>query len=361
MRYFACLLVALCIPASTLYAADPNGQQLNTSKKQQVSKQGTQNPEAYALYLKGRYHWAKRTRADIETAVSYFDQAIAKDPSYAMAYAGLADCYAMLPDYGASVEDIAKAKAAALKAIELDPTLSRPHVNLGGMKMAHEWDFAGGEAEFKKALELDPNDSHAHQRYADNLDLLGGREQDALAEINRAHQLDPLSLTISVDVGNVYAYARRFDEAIVVCKKVANENPTFADAHSCLANAYWGKKMYPQVIEEWKTYAKLTGEQSDSDYAAALEKGFRSEAWKGALSKSIETLKDQRKTGNSVTYIIAEAYAELGDKEQAFQWLNTAFQEHDEGLMGLRTDFTLDSLRSDPRFDELERKVGLPQ
>jgi tetratricopeptide (TPR) repeat protein len=106
------------------------------------------------------------------------------------------------------------------------------------MKMAHDWDFAGGEVEFKKALELDPNGSHAHQRYADNLGLLGGGEQEALAEINRAHQLDPLSLAISVDVGNVHAYARRFDEAIVACKKVANENPTFAGAHDCLANAY---------------------------------------------------------------------------------------------------------------------------
>jgi len=361
MRYFTCLLVALCIPASTVFAADPNGQQLSTSEKQQVSKQGTQNPEAYELYLKGRSYWAKRTRADLETAVSYFNQAIAKDPRYAMAYAGLADCYAVLPDYGASAEDLPKAKAAALKAIELDPTLSRPHVNLGGMKMAHEWDFAGGEAEFRKALELDPNDSHAHQRYADNLGVLGGMEQEALAEINRAHQLDPLSLAISVDVGNVYTYGRRFDEAIVVCKKVANENPTFADAHDCLANAYWGKKMYRQVIEEWKAYSKLTGERSYSDYAAALEQGFRSGGWKGALSKSIETLEAQRKTRYSSAYTIAEAYAELEEKEQAFQWLNTAFQEHDEGLEGLKTDFLLDPLRSDPRFAELVRKVGLPQ
>ena len=330
------------------------------SEEKQVSKQGTQNPEAYELYLKGRSYWARRTRADLETAVSYFNQAIAKDPGYAMAYAGLADCYAMLPVYGASAEDIPKAKAAALKAIELDPTLSRPHVNLGGMKMAH-WDFAGGEAAFKKALELDPNDAHAHQRYADNLNLLGGREQDALAEINRAHQLDPGSLAISVDVGNVYASARRFDEAIAVCKKVANENPTFADAHSCLANAYWGKRMYPQVIEEWTAYGKLTGEQSDFDYAAALAQGFRSGDWKGALSKSIETLKAQRKTGQPSAYFIADAYAELGEKDQAFQWLNTAFQEHEEYLMGLKTDFTLDSLRSDPRFADLVRKVGLPQ
>jgi tetratricopeptide (TPR) repeat protein len=356
MRYLACL-VALCISASTLYA----GQQLRAAERQQVSKQGTKNPEAYALYLKGRSYWAKRTRADLETAVSYFNQAIAKDPGYAIAYAGLADCYAMLPDYGASNEDIPKAKAAALKAIQLDPTLSRPHVNLGGMKMAHEWDFAGGEAEFKKALELDPSDSHAHQRYADNLGLLGGREHEALAEINRAHQLDPQSLTIGVDVGNVYTYARRFDEAIVVCNKVANENPTFAGAHDCLAFAYWGKKMYSQVIEQWKAYGKLNGERNDSDYAAALEQGFRSGGWKAALSKSIETMKGQRRTGYSVPYSIAEAYADSGDKEKAFQWLNTAFQEHDIGLMGLKTDFLLDPLRSDPRFTELVRKVGLPQ
>jgi tetratricopeptide (TPR) repeat protein len=358
---FACPFVALCILASFVHAKElPNGQ-FSTSETQRVSKQGTQDPEAYSLYVKGRSYWAKRTRADFETAVSYFNQAIARDPGYAMAYAGLADCYAMLPDYGASVEDIPKAKAAALRAIDLDPTLARPHVNLGGMKMAHEWDFAGGEAEFKKALELDPNDSHAHQRYADNLGLLGGREQDALAEIHRAHQLDPGSLAISVDVGNVHTYARRFDEAIAVCEKVANENPTFPGAHECLANAYWGKKMYPRVIEEWKAYGKLTGEPGDSEYAAALEQGFRSGGWKGALGRSIENLKEQQKTGAAVTYNIAEAYADLDDKEQALQWLNAAFHEHDIGLMGLKTDFTLDSLRSDPRFAELVRRVGLPR
>jgi len=362
MRYFTCLLVALCISASTLCAADPSGQQLSTSEKQQVSKQGTQNPEAYALYLKGRSYWAKRTRADLETAVSYFNQAVAKDPGYAMAYAGLADCYAILPDYGPSPsEDIPKAKAAALKAIELDPTLARAYVNLGGIKMGHEWDFAGGEAEFKKALELDPNDTHAHERYADNLGVLGGREQEALAEINRAHQLDPLSPAISVEIGTVYIDARRFDEAIDVCKKVANENPTYAGAHDCLASAYWGKHMYPQVIEEQKVYGRLSGDEDDSDYASVMEEGFRSGGWPGALTKSIEALLAQRKTGYSSAYTIATMYAQLGDKEQAFRWLNTALQEHAEGVMGLKTDFLLDPLRSDPRFVELVRKVGLPQ
>jgi tetratricopeptide (TPR) repeat protein len=362
MRYFTCSLVALCIAAGTLHASDRNGQQLSASQKQQADLQGKENPEAYELYLKGRFYWDKQTRADLETAVDYFNQAIAKDPKYALAYAGLADAYALLPDYGASpTEDIPQSKAAALKAIQLDPTLARPHVDLGGIKMAHEWDFTGGETEFKKALKLDPNDAHAHERYADNLGALGGREQEALAEINRAHQLDPLSSDISVDIGIIYIDARQYDEAIVACKKVTHENPTFATAHTCLASAYWGKHMYPQVIEEYKAYAQITGDRNDSDYASAMEKGFRSAGWNGALSKSIEILQAQGKTGQSFAYNIAEAYADLGQKEQAFRWLNTAYQEHDELLMSLKTDYLVDPIRSDPRFAELVRKVGLPQ
>jgi tetratricopeptide (TPR) repeat protein len=362
MRRFTCLLVVLCISASTIFAADPNGQQLSTSEKQQVSKQGTQDAEAYALNLKARSYYDKQTLSDLKTSVSYFNQAIAKDPGYALAYAGLARTYAELPDFGDSpVEDIPKSIALARKALELDPTLGSAHISLGGTIMAHQWDFAGGEAEFKKGLELDPNNAQAHMVYADNLSTLGGREQEALAEVNRAHQLDPQSLTISVEIGTVYIDARRFDEAIVVCKKVAHEHPTFAPAHACLADAYWARRMYPQVIEEYKAYAQITGDRNDSDYAAALEQGFRSGGWKGALSKSIETLQAQRKTGYLSAYFIAQAYADLAEKDQAFQWLNTAYQEHDEHLMWLETDFVLDPIRSDPRFTELVRKVGLPQ
>jgi adenylate cyclase len=362
MRYFICLLVALWISASVLYAARANGQPHSPSEKQQADKQGTQNPEARKLYLTGRSYWSKRTLPDLETAVSYFNQAIAKDPGFALAYAGLADAYSLLPDYGGNpTEDIPKSNAAARKAMELDSTLARPHAVLASNKMGYEWDFAGGEAEFKKAIELDPNDATAHQWYAESLIMLGGREREALAEINLACQLDPKSLVIRRDLGADHTFARQYDEAIAVCKKLANENPTFAVAHECLANAYWGKRMYPQVIEEWKAYGKLSGNQRDSDYAAALEQGFLSGGWKEALSKSIETLKAQRKTGYTSPYVIAEAYADMGEKDQAFQWLNTAFQEHDQGLMGLKTDFTLDSLRSDPRFAELVRKVGLPQ
>ena len=147
---------------------------------------------------------------------------------------------------------------------------------------------------------------------------IGGREQEALAETNRAHQLDPLSPIISAVVGVIHIWARQYDEAIVVCKKVANENPTFAAAHACLASAYWGKRMYPQVIEEWKAYGQLSGDRNDSDFASALEQGFRSGGWKGALTKGIEIRQAQRKTGYSSAYIIAAPLCRLGRQRSGF-------------------------------------------
>ena len=335
---------------------------LNSSEKRQVIKQGTQNPEAYELYLKGRYSWNKRTAPDLETAISYFNQAIAKDPGYALAYSGLADAYGVLPVYGGTPsEDYPKANAAARKALELDASLAHPHAVLGSNEMEYDWDFAGGEAEYKKAFELDPNDTTAHQWYADDIGRIGGREQEALAEAKRALQLDPLSPIISENVGDILLFAHQYDDAIVVCKKLANENPTFARAHSCLATAYWGKHMYAQVIEEQMAYAQLSGDRNDSEFASAMERGFRSSGWKGALTKGIEIMQGQRKIGYSSAYGIAQLYADLEDKDQAFRWLNTAYQERDSSLLGLKTDYSLDSLRSDPRFAELVRKVGLPQ
>jgi tetratricopeptide (TPR) repeat protein len=162
-------------------------------------------------------------------------------------------------------------------------------------------------------------------------------------------------------VGIIYFDTRKYDEAIAVCQKVANEDPTFARAHHRLAQAYWGKRTYPQVIEELKTYGQLSGDRNDSEFASAMEQGFRSGGWKGALAKGVEARQAQRKTGYSSAYRIAELYAELGYKDQSFRWLDTAYRERDGGLVGLKTDFLLDPLRSDPRFAELVRKVGLPQ
>ncbi|MGA7515140.1 MAG: protein kinase [Candidatus Sulfotelmatobacter sp.] len=342
--------------------ADKLRSKLSTSEKQLVAKQGTQNPEAYESYLKGRYYWNKKTLPDFDTAISYFNQAIAKDPVYALAYSGLADTYTILPSYGARPsESVPKSNAAARKALELDATLARPHAVLGRNEMRYEWDFAGGEAEFRRAFELDPNDATAHQWYAVWIGTIGGREQEALAEINRAHQLDPLSPSIIWNFEEIHVWARRYDEAIAGCKKLADENPTFAVGHRCLYHAYWGKRMYLQAIDEWKVYGELARDGSTSEFASAMEQGFRTGGWQDAFAKGIQTWKAQRRTGYQSGYQIAQLYAELGDKDQAFMWLNTAFQERDWWLMELKTDFALDPIRADPRFAELVRKVGLPQ
>jgi eukaryotic-like serine/threonine-protein kinase len=342
--------------------ADKLRSKLTGAEKQQVTRQGTQNPEAYQLYLKGRYHWNKRTGADVRAAISYFNQAIDKDPGYAVAYSGVADAYSVLDSLGEDPNDVVpKANAAAEKALELDPTLARPHAVLASDKTEYNWDFSGSEAEFRKAFELDPSDASAHQWFAEMLAAIGGRAQESIDEGNRAHQLDPLSPIISFGQGQNYAQDHQFDKAIEICKKVIADNPAFGRGHDCLAYAYWGKREYPQVIQESKTAAQLKGDKNYAEFAAALEAGFRSDGWLGALRKAIEVLLAQRKTGYISSYTIAGLYADLGDKDLAFKWLNTAYQEHDTNLVTLRTDFHFDSLRSDPRYAELVRRIGFPQ
>jgi eukaryotic-like serine/threonine-protein kinase len=333
---------------------------LSTSAKQQVTKQGTQNPDAYQLYLKGRYAWNKRTGADLKEAINDFNQAIAKDPGYALAYSGLADAYAVLPGYvNEDPKDYyAKADAAARKALELDPTLAHPHAVLAS-DASDTWDFATSEIEFKKALQLDPNDASAHQWYAQS--MVGHREQEAVAEATRAHQLDPLSPITTFVLGSIHVWARQYDEGIATCSKLVNESPEFAVGHLCLAAAYWAKQMYPQVIQEWKAYGQHSGDHYDSDFAAAAEQGFRSGGWKGALRKAIEVREVQRKVARYSAFEIAAMYADLGSNDEVFRWLNIAYQEHDRVMPGLTTSFQFDSLHSDQRFAELVRKVGLPQ
>jgi serine/threonine protein kinase/tetratricopeptide (TPR) repeat protein len=335
---------------------------LSSAEKQQVTKQGTQNPEAYELYTLGRYAWNKRTSGDINAAIGYFEQAIAKDPTYALAYEGLADAYSTLPAYGgAPNEAIPKSNAAARKALELDPTLARAHTVLGSNEMEYEWDFAGGEAEYKKGFQLDSNDPTAHLWYAEDLEWVGGRQKEAIDEINRAHQLDPLSAIIAIEVGDILLYGRNYDEAMAACQKVADENPTFARAHWCLAAGYWLKGLYPQMLEQYKIFARLSADPRDIAFASALERGFDAGGWKGALTKGIEARQAARKTGYSSAYDIAILYAGLGDKDAAFEWLNIAYQERDSGMQRLKSDPWLDPLRPDPRLDDLIRKVGLPQ
>jgi TolB-like protein/DNA-binding winged helix-turn-helix (wHTH) protein len=342
--------------------ADKLRSKLSTTEKRQVTRQGTQIPEAYELYLKGRYAWNNRTYSQLQTAIDDFNQAIAKDPSYALAYSGLADAYSVLPNYGGNQsEDFPKSNGAARKALELDPTLAHPHAVIGSNEMQYDWDFASGEAEFKKSFALDPTDATARQWYADDIAMIGGREQEAIAEVDRAQELEPQSPIINRVVGSVLVWTRHYDEAIAICKKVANDNPNFAIAHDCLAQAYWGKHMYPQMIEEWRICGQLSFYPGDIELASAMEQGYRSGGWKGALIKGIEIRQAERKQRYYSAFIIATFYADLGNKEQAFHWLDIAYQEHDWLLISLNTNFRLDPLRSDPRYAELVHKVGLPQ
>ena len=343
--------------------ADKLRSKLTGAEKQQVTKQGTQNPEAYQLYVKGRYYWTKRTVTDLKTAISYFNQAIDKDPGYALAYSGVADAYGVLTSYtGDPNELIPKSNAAAQKALELDPTLARAHAVLGLNKSSYAWDFSGAEAEYRKALELDPSDATAHQWFSIHLASIGVRPQEAMEEANRASQLDPLAPIMGVAQMEAYAGAHQFDKAIEIGTKLIADNPTFAAGHSYLANMYWAAHKYPQAVQETNAAAQLAGDKNYSEYAAALDAGFRSGGWPAADRKVIEVLLQQRKAKTDYVspYGIAELYADSGDKDHAFEWLNVAYQEHD-GLIALRTDFMFDSLRSDPRYAELVRKVGLPR
>jgi eukaryotic-like serine/threonine-protein kinase len=336
---------------------------MSGSEKQQVSKQGTQNPEAYQLYLKGYYYWNKRTTADLRTALSYFQQAIDKDPNYALAYSGLADVYTVSISFGADPNDaVPKARAAAEKALALDPMLGRPHGDLGLVKTFYDYDFSGGEAEFRKAFELDSSDASTHQWLAQSFTRRGGHAQEAIAEANRAHELDPLSPIVAYALGEAYIFGRQYDKGIEVEKKLAADNPSFASAHLGLAYAYQGQHKYADAIKEYETYAQLNGNKDWADYAAALDAGFRSGGWLDAQRKAVDVLLAdyKSKTNWIVPYLIAVSYVELGDKDHAFEWLNTAYVEHCTWLAMAPVDPALDPLRSDLRFADLMRRMGVP-
>ena len=335
--------------------------QLTHTEKQRVIRPGTENEEAYLLYLKGRYYWNKRTGNDLRTAVSYFDQAIEKDPRYALAYAGMADVYTIMSSYGgAPSDDYPKARAAAEKALALDPTLARPHVALGDYKYLHDWDFAGGEEEYQKALKLDPNDATTHQWHAEKRSYLLDPKEKVIAELQLAQDLDPLSSIIKIVLGDVYVTYRDYDRALERCGQVARDDPGFAKAHECLAWAYRGKRMYAQVVEEYKAYGRLNGDDLDIAFASALEEGFQSSGWSGAAIQAARVLTEQRKNRYVSAVTIAELYADAGDKEAAFHWLDVSFKERDESVVVLlKGDFVLDPLRSDPRFTAMLHQAGL--
>jgi TolB-like protein len=336
---------------------------LSAPEQKQLTKRYTENPEAYQLYLRGRYFWNKRTSDGIRKSIDYFNQASEKDPGYALAYAGLADAYVVLPSYSQtpSKETYPKAKAAAIKALELDDNVAEAHTSLAMIRFWYDWG-AQAEPEFKRGLQLNPNYATGHHWYSLYLSAMG-RHDEAIAEMKRAQELDPFSIIINAESGLPYLYARRYDEAIEQFKKAIEMDPNFAFAHNALAVAYERKDRYQEAIaEEQKeiqlaggdipqTWTVLTG-QLKNTYQTLGEKGY----WQKRLEPTIKSYDRHETTAEQV----AETYAILGDKEQAFAWLEKSYQEHEDFLVFLKIQPSFDNLRSDPRFAELVKRVGLP-
>ena len=328
---------------------------LTGEQQNRMTKRYTDNTEAYLLYTKGRYFWDKRTGEGMEKARESFNQATELDPNYALAYSGLADtylfCYCSLPRY----ETMPKAKAYAEKALAIDEALAEAHTSLGFVKMNYEFDWAGAESEFKRALELSANYSVAHQFYAGCL-LQQGRTEEGLREAKRALELDPLSLAINWYWGLTLFNARRYDEAIAHLRKTIQMDPNYHLAHGALGSAYVQKGMYAEATSEfqkWNTLLGMPGEPSAKLAYVYVALGSRAEA-----QKILNELKQMPPDDNRPLEI-ASVYTALGDKDQAFEWLDQAYQQRSFGMFFLKVDPDFDSLRSDARFKALLGRIGL--
>jgi TolB-like protein/DNA-binding winged helix-turn-helix (wHTH) protein/Flp pilus assembly protein TadD len=317
------------------------------------------NPEAYESYLKGRYFWNKRTPDGLKAALAYFKQAIEEDAQYAQAYSGLADTYALLGDWQYAVmtpkEAFPKAKAAAIKAMELDSTLGEAHNSLAFVLDGFDWDFDSAGKEFQRAIELNPGYATAHHWHAWHLSLLG-RFDEAIAEMKKAQNLDPLSLIINADLAELLVLAHHYDESITQSRKTIEMDPNFALAHNQLAQAYLQKQMYDEAVAELRKAVQLSG--NSPTCIANLARAY---VGSGKRSEAIRLLNDLKKRsvhGYSNASEIATIYASLGDTDQAMNWLEKAYEERFNPGVLLRPGF--DPLRSDPRFQNLLHLVGLP-
>ncbi len=316
------------------------------------------DPKAYEAYLKGRYFWNKRTEEGFLKARKYFEQAIEDDPSYPLAYVGLADAYLGLGEYGVLPlrEAMPRAKAAAMKALEMDDTLAEAHATLVGIRCDFDWDWAAAEREFKRAIELNPGYATAHQWYAEYL-LWMGRFDESKAEMKRAQELDPLSLIINRNAGLPLFFERKYDQAIEHFRKSLEMDPNFWAGHLILGWTYEQKGEFSQAIAEYQTARQLTDSTlvfAHLAHAYALS-GKRREA-----GKLLVELKAKSKQRYVSPLEIAMIYAGLGEKDQTFAWLEKGYEGRSDWMAQLRVDPRWDHLRSDPRFQDLLRRVGLP-
>jgi TolB-like protein/DNA-binding winged helix-turn-helix (wHTH) protein/Tfp pilus assembly protein PilF len=318
------------------------------------------NPESYQLYLKGRYFWEKRTTANLNKAREYFEQAIEKDPTYPLAYAGLADSYVLLSDYGTlpSKQGFSKAKAAALKALQIDNTLAEAYPSLGWARYSYDWDFLGAETDFKRAIELNSNYATAHHWYGWYLAVMG-RFDEGFVELKKAQELDPLSLVISTNLGKVLYFAHRYDEALQQYRRTLDMDPNFVKAYDDLGWAYEQKGMHAEAVAEWLKARTPSGESEIR--LAKLKEAYRESGMRGYWQQELELAKEELTHGHVwPAGWVARMYVHLGNKNAALEWLERGFKEKDGSLVYLKAEPDFDPLRSDSRFQNLTRRVGLP-
>jgi serine/threonine protein kinase/tetratricopeptide (TPR) repeat protein len=316
------------------------------------------NPEAHEAYLKGRYYWNKRTEEALKKSIEYFQQAIDKDSNYGLAYAGLADSYSTLQGFGllSPKEAMPRAEEAAKRALEIDETLAEARVSLAVVRFWYSWDAPAAESDFKRAIELNPSLANAHSRYGEFL-IFRGRFPEATVEIRQAQALDPFSLIINSMVGYTTYYSRQYDQAIAELLKAVEMDTNFFLAHRYLARAYTGTGKYNEAISEFGKAVTLSDENprvvAELGYAYAVSKD------KSRAQKVLNDLQKLSKRKYVPPYSIALIYAGLGERDQAFRWLEKSYAERSGRMVELRADPMLDNLRSDPRFQDLLRRVGL--
>lgn len=323
------------------------------------------NPEAYELYLKGRYFMARYSADGIQRAIQYFNQAIEKDPNNALALAGLSVAYGaghlatgwvgggLVPPKEAA----ARARAAAEKALQVDETLGEAHAALATIKFDKDWDFAGAEREYQRAVALSPSSDQAHHGYSHYLAAMG-RFDESLAESKLYLAVDPLSPAPNLHLGWHYLIARQYDQAIEQDRKAMEMDPNYAELHGQLALAYVAKNRYEEAIAEMQKAVALS--QGGAGYVAALAYVQACAGRKAAAQKLLGQLLERSKRTYVPAYSIALIWTALGEKEKAFNWLQRAYAERSKQLVYLKVDSSLDPLRSDPRFQDIMRRVGIP-
>jgi serine/threonine protein kinase/Tfp pilus assembly protein PilF len=330
---------------------------LTGAQKAKLNDSGTSDPEAYQLYLKGRFYWDKRTPEALEKSKAFFQQAIDKDPKYALAYLGLAEYYGVVTDYAPirSNETRPKSKSNAQKALAIDDTLAEAHAVLGDYH-DFEWEWADATREFERALEMNPNSARSHVLYAIHLEFLG-KLDEVFVHLRRAIELDPLNLNGLDNLAEAYNYAREFDKSIEQSKKTLEIEPNFAAAVFRLGTAYRYKGEYDLWLEEWEKGARLNNDVDDLALLEAAKREYPKSGFRGAMKRVVALEEEQAKRIYIDPGWIASHHALLGEKDLAFTWLEKAYGEKSGYLLYVRVSPSFDSLRSDPRYADLLKRM----